>query len=189
MSLISSIEKEAKSYERFIKQISVAASGCWNWTGTLDRDGYAQYHRNRKTKKGHRISYEWHNGKIPFGLTIDHLCKNKCCVNPEHLEAVTAQENGRRHNAEGYKQWWATLSDEDRAAFVEKSGKKASQVAAAKKLAATHCRRGHEWKPETTYIVPSNGHRRCNVCFAEVQKRARAKTFKSVIKSNSQRQL
>ena len=177
--------KEAKSYERFLQRISISNSGCWQMTGWHDRDGYAHFHKSKRQSKAHRISYEFHNGLIPAGLTIDHLCKNKGCVNPEHLEAVTAQENASRHNAEGYKQWWSALSNEDRAAFVEKSGKKASQIAAAKKLAATHCRRGHEWKPETTYIVPSNGSRRCNVCFAEVQKRARAKASKSSIKLNS----
>lgn len=169
---ISVIQKEAASYERFIEQITIAASGCWNWNGSNDRDGYARFHKSKNLYKAHRISYEWHKGKIPAGLTIDHLCENKGCVNPEHLEAVTQEENGRRHNAKGYKKWWATLSNEDKDTFVENVSKKASQVAAVKKLAATHCRRGHEWKPKTTYIVPSTGHRRCNVCFAEVQKRA-----------------
>ena len=172
---ISVIQKEAASYERFIKRITIAASGCWEMNGFHDRDGYAQFHCYQKTSRAHRISYEWHKGKIQAGLTIDHLCENKECVNPEHLEAVTREENGRRHNAKGYKKWWATLSNESRATFVENVSKKASQVAANKKLAATHCRRGHEWRPETTYITPGSGHRRCEVCFAEVQKRANAK--------------
>ena len=165
MGLISSVEKEAKSYERFIKRVSVVASGCWEMDGWHDRDGYAHFHKSKHQSKAHRISYEFHNGAIPQGLTIDHLCKNKGCVNPAHLEAVTGEENSSRHNAEGYKQWWSALSDTDKQVFIENVSKKASQVAAAKKLAATHCRRGHEWKPETTYIVPSNGHKRCNVCF------------------------
>jgi hypothetical protein len=175
MSCIEAINREAKSYERFISRISVAASGCWEMDTFHDRNGYAQFHRSKNLYKAHRISYEWHKGKILAGLTVDHLCENKGCVNPEHLEAVTREENGRRHNAKGYKKWWVTLSDEDRATFVENVSKKASQVAAAKKLKATHCRRGHEWKPDTTYIVPASGHRRCNVCFAEVQKRVYVK--------------
>lgn len=185
MGCLEAINREAKSYERFISRISIAASGCWEMNGFHDRNGYAHFHKSKHQSKAHRISYEFHKGAIPQSLTIDHLCKNKGCVNPDHLEAVTAQENGRRHNAEGYKQWWFALSDTDKQRFVDKVSKKASQIAAAKKLAATHCKRGHKWKPETTYIVPSNGSRRCNVCFAEVQKRARAKTSKSVIKSNS----
>lgn len=178
MSFLQAINREAKSYERFISRISIAASGCWEMNGWHDRDGYAHFHKSKHQSKAHRISYEFHKGAISKNLTIDHLCKNKCCVNPEHLEAVTAQENGRRHNAQGYKQWWSALSDVDKQIFIKNVSKKASQIAAAKKLAATHCRRGHEWKPETTYIAPGNGHRRCNVCFAEVQKRARAKTSK-----------
>lgn len=177
--------KEAKSYERFLQRISISDSGCWQMTGLHDRDGYAHFHKSKRQSKAHRISYEFHSGLIPAGLTIDHLCKNKGCVNPEHLEAVTAQENASRHKAEGYKQWWAALSDAEKTMFVERSSRKASQIAAVKKLAATHCKRGHEWKPETTYIVSSTGHRRCNICFAEVQKRARAKTSKSITISNS----
>jgi hypothetical protein len=175
MTCIEAINREAKSYERFISRISVAVSGCWEMNASHDRDGYAQFHKSKNLYKAHRISYEWHKGKIPAGLTIDHLCENKGCVNPEHLEAVTREENGSRHNAKGYKKWWVALSDDDKAAFVENVSKKASQVAATKKLAATHCRRGHEWKLETTYITPGSGHRRCEVCFAEVQKRANAK--------------
>ena len=175
MGWLNTINKDAKSYERFIGRIEIASSGCWEMSGWKDRNGYARFHKSKNKSKAHRISYEWHKGAIPAGLTIDHLCKNKGCVNPDHLEAVTAKENGMRHNAEGYKKWWATLSAEDKIAFVKKASSKASQIAAVKKLAAIHCNRGHEWKPETTYIVPSNGHRRCNVCFAEVQKRSRLK--------------
>jgi hypothetical protein len=171
---IAAIEKEAISYERFLKRVRISMSGCWQMTGCHDRDGYAQFHRDKKNSKAHRISYEWYKGKIPDGLTIDHLCKNKGCVNPDHLEAVTIQENGRRHNAAGYKKWWAQLSDEKRQDFINNVSVKASQKAATIKKAATHCRRGHKWKPDTTYTAP-NGQRRCNVCFADVQKRARLK--------------
>lgn len=178
-------DKETKSYERFLQRIKICDSGCWQMSGWHDRDGYAHFHKSKSQSKAHRISYEFHRGIIPKGLTIDHLCKNKGCVNPEHLEIVTFQENARRHKAEGYKRWWAALSDAEKRLFIERSGNKASQVAAAKKLAATHCRRGHEWKPETTYVSPNSGHKRCNVCFAEVQKRARAKASKKVTKSTS----
>ena len=165
MGFIQAINAEAKSYERFLSRVHVAASGCWEMNGWHDRDVYAHFHRSKNKSKAHRISYEFYKGTIPNGLTIDHLCKNKGCVNPEHLEAVTKEENASRHNAEGYKRWWSTLSNKDKITFINKSSKKASKVAAAKKMAATHCRRGHEWKPETTYIVPSTGHRRCNICF------------------------
>jgi len=165
MPCVEAINREAKSYEHFIKRVSVAASGCWEMDGWHDRDGYAHFHKSKYESKAHRISYEFHKGKIPTGLTIDHLCKNKGCVNPEHLEPVTSEENASRHKAEGFKRWYAGLPENEQRAFLERSSIKASHIAAKKKLAATHCKRGHEWKPETTYIVPGNGHRRCNICF------------------------
>jgi len=165
MGLLTDIVRESQSYERFLRRVYVAENGCWQMRGSHDKDGYAQFHRRSNLKKAHRISYEWYKGPILNKLTIDHLCKNKGCVNPDHLEAVTVEENGRRHNAEGYKNWYKNLNEKEKKAFLEKSSRKATIIAAEKKKKATHCRRGHEWKPETTYIVPSNGHRRCNVCF------------------------
>jgi hypothetical protein len=163
--MLALIGREAKSYERFLKRVYVTPTQCWQMKGWHDKDGYAHFHKSKHKSKAHRISYEWHKGKIPDGLTIDHLCKNKGCVNPDHLEAVTTEENASRHNAEGYKNWWKELPSDKKQEFIDNVCVKGSLKAAAIKKAATHCRRGHEWKPETTYIVPSNGHRRCNVCF------------------------
>lgn len=79
---------------------------CWNWTASLDRGGYGQFMVERKAdlhwlvRKAHDLSFEYHNGPRHRGLVIDHLCRNKRCVNPAHLEAVTQGENirrGRRH--------------------------------------------------------------------------------------------
>lgn len=68
---------------------------CWNWTGEL-RAGYGRYYLGNKRLSAHRYVYEMVNGKIPEGLQIDHLCHNKACVNPSHLEPVSASENIRR---------------------------------------------------------------------------------------------
>lgn len=68
-------------------------TGCWEWTGFRKPNGYAQFGRN---KYAHRVSYGLYVGIIPDGMGLDHLCRNKGCVNPEHLEPVTQGENVRR---------------------------------------------------------------------------------------------
>ncbi len=69
-------------------------NGCWEWLGSLSK-GYGIFydHITKKSKGSHRAVYEIAKGKIPKKLHIDHLCRNTKCVNPDHLEAVTCQEN------------------------------------------------------------------------------------------------
>lgn len=69
---------------------------CWEWTGALDKYGYGVLGFDRRTQFAHRVSYQLSRGPIGIGLTIDHLCRNKKCVRPGHLEAVTIRENVRR---------------------------------------------------------------------------------------------
>lgn len=71
-------------------------TGCWNWLGRVSVFGYGQKPTRQGTKMAHRVFYEALIGPIPPGLQIDHLCKNKRCVNPQHLEPVTARENTMR---------------------------------------------------------------------------------------------
>jgi len=80
--------------ERFMKRVEIQPDGCWMWTGATTR-GYGQFSvaHTAGRRVAHRWSYEYHVGPIPEGLTIDHLCRNPSCVNPEHLEAVTIHEN------------------------------------------------------------------------------------------------
>lgn len=80
--------------ERFKNKYSVDEHGCWVWQASLDKDGYALFNdQNYKTVRAHRFSYEITFQKIAAGMVIDHLCKNRRCVNPEHLEPVTNKEN------------------------------------------------------------------------------------------------
>lgn len=87
-------------HQRFWNHVN-KTSDCWEWTSALDNDGYGIIQLSqpvRMNKKAHRISYELSVGPIPEGMTIDHLCRNKKCVNPEHLEVVTGSENAKRAN-------------------------------------------------------------------------------------------
>ncbi len=127
-------------------------SGCWLWYGTINtQTGYGVISAGRKKLLAHRISYEMTYGPIPVGLEIDHLCRVRSCVNPEHLEAVTHQENVRRGLA----------------SFV---------AANAVWRSRTHCKNGHEFTPEN--IIWREGRtparaesRMCKTCRAEAMVR------------------
>lgn len=83
-----------------------AETGCWNWTGAVTRGGYGRASvkigdRHRGTS-AHRASWIAHNGPVSPGLEVDHLCRNRSCINPDHLEPVTRAENNRRRPTNGH---------------------------------------------------------------------------------------
>ena len=84
--------------DRFVEKFRQdPATGCWIWTAYVDPVvGYGTFLMPRGTTRAHRAAYELFIGAIPAGLTIDHLCRNKVCVNPAHLEAVTQRVNTNR---------------------------------------------------------------------------------------------
>jgi hypothetical protein len=115
-------------------------SGCWLWLLSTGSHGYGQgtSPETGQSTTAHRLSYQAFKGPIPDGLFIDHLCRNKLCVNPDHLEAVSNSENSkrravahglRRHDNEtldqqqarlnGYKRAWELRNPERKAQWVE----------------------------------------------------------------------
>lgn len=85
--------------ERFRALYDVIDTGCWIWRGTPGANGYGRLSIGNRPTYAHRAAYELHVGPIPAGLTIDHLCRVRMCVNPDHLEPVTRAENTRREAA------------------------------------------------------------------------------------------
>lgn len=94
--------------ERFLSKVDTAGDGCWEWIGARHRNGYGLFQAGRRSpanhavpEGAHRVAYRLFVGTIPENAVIDHLCRNRACVRPEHLEAVSSGENTRRGLAHG----------------------------------------------------------------------------------------
>ena len=88
----------ARLDERFWSKVNKdAPDGHWLWTGAKNREGgYPLFRVGGKLKRAHHLTYESAHGPIPANKDVDHLCRERMCVNPEHLQAVSLTENNRR---------------------------------------------------------------------------------------------
>lgn len=131
---------------RFAGSYEVRADGCWEWKLSRLR-GYGLFSIKHRNRFAHRVSWELANGRpIPEGLTIDHLCRNTWCVNPDHLEPVTIREN------------------------IFRSPIAQAVINAAK----DECDSGHPFTADNTYIRP-NGNRTCRTCNRAAVRRYKAR--------------
>ncbi len=121
--------------QKFFQRTLIAVDGCWLWQWGLTEHGYASFiGDDKRPVYAHRWSYERFVGPIPEGLVIDHLCRNRGCVRPDHLEPVPQRVNTARGTSNGaVARTWET------------------------------CLHGHPRTPENTY-VRRNGWIMCKPC-------------------------
>jgi len=127
------MDRAEKRFWRFVGQVD--ENGCWPWVGSLNFGGYGQFWFNGEWGMAHKYSYSVHQHQIPIGLTIDHICRNRGCVNPAHMEVVSMRENIIR-------------------------GVGPTAVNSRK----THCPKGHEYTNGNTLVNKKSGKRQCRTC-------------------------
>ena len=121
-----------------VRSIGAGSDDCWEWAGYRHPRGYGRFVANGKGFQAHRYAYEQVVGPIPDGMQIDHLCRNRACVNPVHLEPVSNRTNSLR-----------------------------GEGPTAENARKTECIRGHALTPDNVYVIPSTGSRACRRCGIE----------------------
>lgn len=142
-------------FDRIMAKVSPEPNtGCFLWMGALDQHGYGQIHKDGHTRSAYRVLYELVKGPIPQGLELDHVCRERLCVNPQHLEPVTRKENLTRSPLS-----WQIHRNK------------------------THCPAGHSYSARNTFRVKRHGQiigRRCRICMSAAGKRWREKVKQNV---------
>ena len=155
---------------------------CWVWHAGKDPDGYGIFSLpGRKSARAHRVSYKHFVGPIPSGLTIDHKCRNRACVNPGHHEPVTGKENTLRGHGPSAKNAKKSTCKNGHAFTPENTyqqhGGRGCLTCRKEKTHArhvanyipatpkTHCKHGHEFTAENTRTKPGRPKNRvCRSC-------------------------
>lgn len=138
---------DLKLRERFdAKWIPEPNTGCWLWTGCVDEPGYGHFSSRRvdQTSRAHRWAWMLYRGPIPKGFFIDHICRVRSCVNPDHLRVVTPRVNSLEN----------------------------SVSLAVVNAAKTHCKHGHAFDRANTR-PDDNGNRVCRACRRDIKRRWR----------------
>jgi hypothetical protein len=153
-------------------------TGCWLWGGYVKDNDYGMIGIGDGDQDYvHRVSYKRHNGYLPDGLVLDHKCRIRCCLNPDHLEPVTNIENLKRspkfkgsltHCPKGHPYDGGNLYIGKSRYGKARKCRECHRIREVERAAAligpksTHCRRGHAYA-ETLVRTPS-GHPRCSTC-------------------------
>lgn len=133
-STTSSLFGDPRLPARFWAKVEVQANGCWLWTASLTATGYGRFGVGRRSERAHRVSYQALVAEIPEGSELDHLCRNRACVNPVHVEPVTHRINLLRGDG-----------------------------VPGRNARVTHCPNGHAYDEANTRWE-RDGHRRCRAC-------------------------